>query len=91
MSFSIKIVNNDTNEVILEEGDALAIIGGIGVNDGEHVVGFTDCNSIKMAGTIHAAKKTINMLLEKNPEIDTLMRLVELEAKLKDKLKNIEK
>lgn len=91
MSYSIKIVNNNTNEVIIDEGNALAIIGGIGVEGGEHVVGFTDCNAIKMADTIHAAKKAIDILLKDSPEVDMLMRLVELEAKLKDELKNIEK
>lgn len=84
MSYTIKIVNNEDGEVVIDENNALAIIGGIGAEKGEHLIGFTDCNSFKLAGTIFAAQKTIATLLKQTPEVKMLVQLGDLAKSFKD-------
>lgn len=86
MSYTIKIVNNEDGKVVIDENNALAIIGGIGVEKGEHVIGITECHTIKIAGTVHAANKAISMIKESSPGVKEILAL----ASLKDLVKSLD-
>lgn len=85
MSYSIKIVDNDDGDVLIDINDALAIYGAIGLTEGgEKAIGCCNCNSIKLAGTLTAAQKVIEMGLDNNPEVEMLMQMAKFAKSLEN-------
>lgn len=85
MSYSIKIVDNDSGEVLIDINDALAIYGAIGLTEGgEKAIGCCNCNSIKIAGTLAAAQKAIKIGLDNNPEVKALLQMAKAVKLFKD-------
>lgn len=77
MSFKVTIINNENGEVLVNEENAVAIIGSITNKDSARGVGFTDCNAIQLAHAVSTAKKSINKLIEDKPFVEFLSEIAD--------------
>ena len=69
MSFKIKITNNESGEVLVNEENAVAVIGALAVENGTAEIGFCACNTFDVCRTLSAAKKSINRIENTDKQI----------------------
>ena len=62
MSYKITITNNKNGEIIVNEENAVAIVGAIGNEQGTRSIVFTDCDAISLGDAISAAEDVISRL-----------------------------
>lgn len=62
MSYKVTITNNETGEVLVNEENAVAIVGAIGNEQGTRSIVFTDCDAISLGDAISAAEYVISKL-----------------------------
>lgn len=99
MSFKVTITNNKNGEVIVNEENAVAIIGAVAVKPDIARNGFTDrigyihCNTLYLANAILAAETVISEIKNEVPAVDVLLQLKAMEDKTKannnDKIKEL--
>ncbi len=75
MSFKITIINNEDGEVVLNEENAVAIIGAVGIEKGAHCFGYTACNGIELLSTLQGVEKAKGSILEDSPVIAMMHKL----------------
>ena len=59
MSYSIKIVDNDNGEVVIDTTESIAIIGCIADKTGAHQIGYTECGALELLTALTVARKAI--------------------------------
>lgn len=74
MSFKVTITNNKNGEVIVNEENAVAIIGAIGNEEGTHSIGLTACDAISLGDAILAAEDVISQL-KTDPRVKLVLEL----------------
>lgn len=89
MSYKITITNNETGAVLVNDENAVAIIGAIGNEKGARSIVFTVCDAISLNNAILATENVISKIKRKFPEIDESLRLIKIIGK-KDKRKEAE-
>ena len=67
MSYKITITNNETGAVLVNEENAVAIIGAIGNEQGTRSIGFTACDAISLRDAISAADGIISKIKREFP------------------------
>ena len=75
MSYKITIIDNDNGNVILDESEAVAIIGAVSNEEDTAEIGFTDCNGVILAQALDAADGVISTIEERSPQIAILRAL----------------
>lgn len=83
MSYKIIITNNKNGEIIVNEENAVAIIGAIGNEQGTRSIGFTVCDVISLRDAISAAETVIYEIKNGVPEVDVLLQLKAMDDKTK--------
>lgn len=78
MSFTITIKNNENGEVLVNEENAVAIIGAFSVENGTAQMGFCACNTFDICRTINAAKKSIRNVETADPKISAFSELFDM-------------
>lgn len=73
MSFKVQIINNETNEVLVDETEAVAIVGAITNDKGTRSVGYTRCNIMSLCSAIAGASKIIEEFQEENPMLGAML------------------
>ena len=81
MNFKITVTNNENGEVLVNEENAVAIIGAIKSEQGTHAMGFISCDVISLGGAILAAEDVISQTKRKFPEVDASLRLMKIMEK----------
>ena len=76
MSYKITITNNETGAVLVNEENAVAIIGAIGNEQGTRSVGFAACDAISLGDAILVAEDIISKIKREVPGVDALLRLM---------------
>lgn len=84
MSFSIKIVDNNTGEVGVEHTDARGIMCVVGLSDCTRCVSMFRGNAIDLYGMVEALQHLLIQTNEKHPELDTVGKVIELKKTLDD-------
>ena len=74
MSFKVTITNNETGAVLVNEENAVAIVGAIGNGQGTHSIGFTACDAISIGDAILAAEDVISQL-KPEPRVKLVLEL----------------
>lgn len=82
MSFKVTITNNETGAVLVNEENAVAIIGAIGNEQGTRSIGFTACDAISLGNAILAAEDVIPQL-KTEPRVKLFLELKALMDKEK--------
>ena len=78
MSFKIVITDNDNGKVLVNEENAVAILGSF-VNEEKTVqMGFCKCNSVELACAVREADEVIRKIKSKKPELELLEKLAAL-------------
>lgn len=82
MSFKITITNNETGEILVNNENAVAIVGAI-TDYGEitREIGFTCCNALNLASVVHGAESVISQIKRESPEVEFLLQLKEIMEK----------
>ena len=87
MSFSIKIVDNDTGKVLCDDKQAKCVLGAIGVGDGTRRIQFVKCNTLAL---YHAVENVQQLLADIEGEYPELVLLAQLKQAM-EKRKSGEK
>lgn len=80
MSYTVKIVDNETGKVIEDRSDVVCIIGAFGRDSGVHQLTATCCSGFVLCQTLNNAEDAIRHAESKNPKIKPArlsMRLVD--------------
>lgn len=78
MSFTITIKNNENGEVLVNEKNAVAIIGAFESDDGHTgEIAFCSCGTLKIVSAIMAAKKAINRVISADEKIAFVAKIAE--------------
>lgn len=77
MSFSIKITNNKTGETIVNEKNAIAIIGSYTDGNGTGQMAFINCGLEDLCCAVHGAKEAVRTTLKNSPEVALILTLAE--------------
>ena len=72
MSFKITITNNDDGEVIVNEENAVAIIGAVTTNEHTTCLAYTKCNLIDLFNAIAGTDKAKESILADKPMLKVL-------------------
>lgn len=75
MSYTVKIINNDDGNVIVDREDVSAVIGSIAFEEGSASIGQTDCNSIELAQALATALIAIAQLEKEYPLVRELRKI----------------
>lgn len=78
MSFKIVITDNDNGNVLVNEENAVAILGSFTNKENTAQMGFCKCSSVKLACAVQGANEVIQMIKNENPEIELIAKLGEL-------------
>lgn len=78
MSFKIQITNNENGEVLVNEENAVAIIGGYSTEKCSAEIAFVSCSTLPLCNAITSAKKTINRVQNTDKRISLALELIEL-------------
>lgn len=71
MSYKVTITNNETGAVLVNEENAVAIVGAIGNEQGTRSIGFTACDAISLGNAILATEDII-LRLKTEPGVKNL-------------------
>lgn len=83
MSYKVTITDNETGEVLVNEENAVAIVGAIGNEQGTRSIGFTACDAISLGDAIMMAEKIISKIKNEVPIIESLLRKYGVEEEQK--------
>lgn len=83
MSYKITITNNKNGEVVVNEENAVAIVGAVTNKQETAKIGFTDCNTLYLANSILGAETVISEIKNEVPAVDLLLQLKAMEDKIK--------
>lgn len=83
MSYKITITNNKNGEVLVNEENAVAIVGAVTNKQETAKIGFTDCNTLCLANSILGAETVISEIKNEVPAVDLLLQLKAMEDKTK--------
>lgn len=78
MSFKITIINNEDGEVLVNEENAVAIIGAVTTEEHTACLGYTSCNAMELANAVRGADNAKDSILKKSPMVKLLCELGEL-------------
>lgn len=65
MSFKITIINNEDGEVLVNEENAVAIIGAVTTKKHTASLGYTSCDAMELANAVCGADKAKDSILKK--------------------------
>lgn len=74
MSYKVTIINNENGKVLIDEENAVAIVGAIGNEQGTRAIGFTDCDAISLWEAISVAEHIISRL-KTDPRVKLVFEL----------------
>lgn len=74
MSYKVTVTNNENGKVLIDEENAVAIVGAIGNEQGTRSIGFTACNAISLGDAISAAEDVISQL-KTEPRVKLVLEL----------------
>ena len=77
MSYKITITNNKTGEIVVDNSNAVAIVGTIADEEEIGQMWLTGCNQFVLARVIQEAEDVISKIKREVPEVDALLRLME--------------
>ena len=83
MSYKVTITNNKNGEVLVNEENAVAIVGAVAIKQDIAKIGFTDCNTLYLANAILAAETVISEIKNEVPAVDLLLQLKAMEDETK--------
>lgn len=83
MSYKVTITNNKNGKVMVNEENAVAIVGAVVNKQDIAKIGFTDCNAFDLANAILSAEAVISEIKNKEPAVDLLLQLKAMEDKTK--------
>lgn len=83
MSYKITITNNKNGEVLVNEENAVAIVGAVTNKQETAKIGFTDCNTLCLANSILGAETVISEIKNEVPAVDLLLQLKAMDDKTK--------
>lgn len=84
MSYKIVITDNDNGKVLVNEENAVAILGSFTNEESPAQMGFCKCNSVKLACTVCGANEVIQTIKNENPRIGILLEMEELLGKIRE-------
>ena len=82
MSYKITITNNKTGEILVDNDNAVAIVGAIADKENVGQMWFTSCNPLTLAKVIQGAEDVISQIKRELPEVDASLRLMEIMEKM---------
>ena len=77
MSYKITITNNKTGEIIVDNGNVVAIVGAIADEENIGQMWFSDCNQFILARVIQKTEDVISKIKREIPEVNASLRLME--------------
>lgn len=77
MSCKITITDNKTGEILVDNDNAVAIVGAIADEENIGQMWFIRCNQFVLARVIQEIEDVISKIKRKFPEVDTLLRRIE--------------
>lgn len=83
MSYKIIITNNKDGEIIVNEENAVAIVGAVANKQDVAKIGFTDCNTLCLANVILGAETVISEIKNEVRAVDLLLQLKAMDDKTK--------
>ena len=83
MSYKVTITDNETGEVLVNEENAVVIVGAIGNEQGTRSIGFTACDAISLGDAISMAENIISKIKNAVPIVDVLLQSKAMEDKTK--------
>lgn len=86
MSYKITIMDNKTGEVLVDNDNAVAIVGTIADEENVGQMWFIRCNPFVLARVIQEAEDVISKIKRKFPEVDASLRLMETMEKMDESL-----
>lgn len=78
MSFTVKIVDNDTGKVMEDRSDIVCFIGAFGRDDGVHQISACRTNGFIMCKTLNAAEDAIESMESQNPQIKSARAIIRM-------------
>lgn len=78
MSFTVKIVDNDTGKVISDRSDITCIIGAFGYNGGTHQLAAAECDGFTLCKTANAAEQAIEAIESETPPLKKTRKALRL-------------
>ena len=81
MSYKITITNNKTGEMIVDNGNVVAIVGAIADEENIGQMWLTSCSQFILARVIQEVEDVISKIKREVPEVDTSLRLMEITGK----------
>lgn len=84
MSWTVKIVNNETGDVVVDCKDSNGIIGVVGSSSGCMVIGHTSCNGVQMMQMLEGLEHVASQMKEDHPELEYIKELYRLKRKFED-------
>lgn len=88
MSFKIKIVDNDTGNVLVDRDDAKAIVGAVGTDKSVECMAFLRCDGLVIYHTISGVQSVLINLLEAHPELNLRGQMEDFMNKKKSEKKD---
>ena len=82
MSYKITITNNKTGEIIVDNGNAVAIVGTIADEEKVGQMLFISCNPLTLASVIQEAEGVIPKIKREVPEVNAPLRLMKIMEKM---------
>ena len=83
MSYKVTITNNENGKVLVDDENAVAIVGAIGNVQGTCSIGFIDCDAISLRDAISEAEDIISKIKNEVPAVDVLLQLKAMADKIK--------
>ena len=74
MSYKVTITNNETGAVLVNEENAVAMVGAIGNEQGTRSIVLAACDAISLGDAISAAEDVISQL-KTEPEVKLVLEL----------------
>jgi hypothetical protein len=78
MSFTVKIVNNETGKIISDRSDITCIIGAFGWSGGTHELVAAECDGYTLCKTANAAEKSIEAVESETPPLKKTRKALRL-------------
>ena len=82
MSYKITITNNETGKILVDNDNAVAIVGAISDEEEVGQMWFSGCNRFVLARVIQEAEDIISKIKRELPEVDASLRLMETMEKM---------
>ena len=86
MSYKITIMDNKTGEVLVDNDNAVAIVGTIADEENVGQMWCIHCDQFVLARVIQEAEDVISKIKRKFPEVDASLRLMETMEKMDESL-----